>query len=107
MKRYAIARHPSVEFDLEKIQDFIAPVAGVKIAARITNQINTRIDALRTLPHIGTVHAEPLPGLRAIPAADKAVICFTVDDDAQTIRIISVTYASQDWQSIASDRTQF
>jgi len=104
VKRYAITRHSSVEFDLEKIQDFLAPVAGVKVAANITGRIRTRISALQVLPHVGTLHTEPLLGLRAIPAADKAVICFTVDDDARIVKIICVAYAGQDWQAIAGNR---
>ena len=39
-----------------------------------------------------------------IPSGNKAVICFTVDDDTRTVRIICVTYAGQDWQRIAKSR---
>jgi plasmid stabilization system protein ParE len=104
--RYAITRHPSVEHDIENIQDFIVPVAGVRIAAKIAREIEERIRKLRDYPHIGTIHSSITPGLRALPAAEKGVICFTVDDDAHTVKIICVTYAGQDWQAIAGQRSE-
>ena len=81
------------------------PVAGVRIAARIVREIEERIGKLRDYPHIGTVH-DIAPGLRALPTAEKGVICFTVDDEARTVRIVCVTYAGQDWQTIAGQRSE-
>lgn len=37
-------------------------------------------------------------------SGDKAVICFTVDDDQRVVRVICVTYAGQDWQRVARER---
>jgi toxin ParE1/3/4 len=88
--RYSINRHPSIESDFEQIQDFIAPVAGIRIARRIAREIDDRIADLRDYPNIGTIHSDVRPGLRALHAAPKAVIC--------------VTYAGQDWQRIARGR---
>ena len=102
--RYSISRHPMVERDFERIQDFIAPVAGIQVARRIVREIKDRIAALRDYPKIGTVHSDVRPGLRAILSVDKAVICFTVDDERRVVRIICVTYAGQDWQTIARAR---
>ncbi len=39
------------------------------------------------------------PGLRAIPAARRAVIAFTVDDDAKEVLIHCITYSGGDWAS--------
>lgn len=56
-------------------------------------------------PHIGTVRHDIHPGLRALPAGEKGVICFTVDDRAETVHIICVTYAGADWQARARGRS--
>lgn len=101
---YTISRHPLIENDFEQIQDFIAPVAGIQIARKITREINDRIANLRDYPSIGTIHSDVLPGLRALPSAGKAVICFTVDGNSHVVRIICITYAGQDWQRIAKGR---
>ena len=44
------------------------------------------------------------PGLRAIPAGRKAVIAFTVDDDAHEVHIHAVTYAGADWITRSKSR---
>jgi len=104
MKRYRIERHPLVESDLDAIQDYIAPFAGVDVTLKIMRAIRHRIRELEYLPHIGTVRDEIMPNLRALPGAGKAVICFTVDDNAGIVKILCVTYAGQDWQKIAAER---
>ncbi len=102
--RYKIIRPSHVEHDLENIQDYIAPVGGVRSASRISREINSTILKLRDFPHVGTVRDDIIPDLHAIPAAEKAVICFTVDDEVRVVKIVCVTYAGQDWQTIAKDR---
>jgi len=67
-------------------------------------EIRQRITGLGGVPHIGTVRNDVVPGLRAIPAVEKATICFTVNDETRTVKIICVTYAGQDWQTIARER---
>jgi toxin ParE1/3/4 len=104
MTRYRITRHPLVERDLDTIQDYIAPFAGVGATLRIMREIRQRITDLAGVPHIGTVRNDVVPGLRAIPAAEKAVVSFTVNNETHTVKIICVTYAGQDWQTIARER---
>jgi toxin ParE1/3/4 len=104
--RYRFTLHPLVERDLENIQDFIAPVAGVRSARRIAHEIKERIKRLCDYPHIGTVRSEIAAGLRAIPSAEKAVTCFTVNNNRRIVHIVCVTYAGQDWQEIARKRQE-
>jgi plasmid stabilization system protein ParE len=106
MRRYRIERHPLVEGDLDAIQDYIAPFAGVDGTLKIIRTIRRRIEELAGFPHIGTVRNEIVPGLRALPAAEKATICFVVNDEIRTVKIVCVTYAGQDWQQIARSREQ-
>lgn len=90
MRRYRIERNPLVESGA--IQDYIAPLAGVDATLKIIRKIRRRIGDLAGLPNVGTVRNEIAPGLRALPAAEKATVC--------------VTYAGQDWQQIAKSREQ-
>lgn len=76
----------------------IEDYAGPAIANRKLDEIERVTNNLRDVPHIGTVRNAILPGLRAIPAADKSVICFTVDDATRTVIIICVTYAGANWE---------
>lgn len=102
--QYVIRRHPLVEQDFERIQDFIAPVAGINTARRIVREINDRIAELRDYPNIGTIHADIRPGLRALAFGNKAVICSVVDNERRVVTVLCVTYAGQDWQRIARTR---
>lgn len=104
MKRYVIERHPLIESDLETIQDYIAPFAGVDTTLRIMRKIRERIVDLSLFPHVGTIRDEIIPGLRALPAAEKAIVCFSVRDETRIVKIVCVTYAGQDWQKIAAER---
>ena len=60
-------------------------------------EIERTIRKLRDLPRIGSFRDEIAAGVRAIPAADKGVICFIVDDDRLEIRIMAISYAGSDW----------
>jgi len=62
-------------------------------------QIEKTLNSLTDFPHIGTTRDDICPGLRAIPASEKAVVCFTVDDAAKVVRIICISYAGADWMS--------
>jgi toxin ParE1/3/4 len=95
-----------VRFDIAAILDMVGNYAGYGVGKQKVAEINRTISKLMQFPHIGSPRPDIAPNLRAIPAADKAVICFTVDDEAHVVRIISVTYAGQDWQAIAGDRTE-
>jgi plasmid stabilization system protein ParE len=104
MRRYAIDRHPLVRNDLFEIARFIGEYSGYSLADKKVDEIERSIAGLEELPHIGTVRSDILPGLRAIPSAEKAVVCFTVNDETHTVKIICITYAGQDWQTIARQR---
>jgi toxin ParE1/3/4 len=102
--RYRIVRHDEVRFDLAGILDFVGNHVGYAIGKRKIAEISESIAKLVDFPHIGTVRSDIAPDLRALPCAEKAVICFTVDDQTKTVKIVCVTYAGQDWQKIARNR---
>ncbi|MBZ5761007.1 type II toxin-antitoxin system RelE/ParE family toxin [Rhizobium sp. VS19-DR104.2] len=97
--RYTIRRHPAVEDDLFETVSMISDYAGIAVGLAKTDEIVNFIASLADFPKIGTVRDEIYTGLRAIPASEKAVVCFTVDDPTRTILIVCISYAGADWVS--------
>ncbi len=104
MPKYRIIRHPSVADDLADIALLLADYSGVEIALRKLDEIETVIRDLTDLPHVGSLRHEIAKGLRAIPAAGKAVICFVVDDSKTEVRILAIGYAGSNWIAVTKDR---
>jgi plasmid stabilization system protein ParE len=101
---YTIKQHPLVEGDLLGVAELVADYAGIEVANRKVDEIVDFIDRLADHPHIGTVREDLFPGLRAIPASKKAVVCFTVDESAKEIVVICISYAGSDWQAKVQER---
>jgi toxin ParE1/3/4 len=101
---YRVVRHPRVARDLESIADLIADYAGVDVALRKLAEIEACLTRLADTPHVGTIRNEIAPGLRAIPAGRKGVVCFVVDDAAREVRVISITYAGAEWMRVVTER---
>ena len=94
---YQFRFHPHVARDLEAIAPWIIEHAGYQVADRNLAEIEQVITGLARMPHKGSVRDDIVPGLRAIPAGRRAVIAFTVDDDAEEVLIHAVTYSGSDW----------
>ena len=103
---YRIRFHPLVQRDLDTIAHWIIDHAGVEVAHRKLNEIEQTIMDLAHLPHKGSIRDDLVPGLRAIPAARRAVIGFTVDDAAAEVLIQAVTYGGADWMGRPRSRTR-
>lgn len=101
---YTITQHPLVEADLYQIAELISDFAGLQIGQSKINEITAFIDRLTDFPHIGTIRGDLYPGLRAIPASEKATVCFTVNDEAQSVFVLCVSYGGADWQSRVRER---
>lgn len=96
--------HPSVAADLTNITEMIADYAGPNIAKRKLSEIAAAAQGLIDLPHRGNRRDHIVPGLRAIPAARRAVIVFTVDDGEREVYVLAITYGGADWISLAKCR---
>jgi plasmid stabilization system protein ParE len=103
---YRIRYHPLVARDLDAIVRWILDYAGPDAAARKLTEIEATIATLKETPHKGSLRTEIATGLRAIPAGRKAVIAFTVDDDATEVLIYAVTYGGADWAMRSSVRSR-
>ncbi len=104
MPSFRVVRHPLVADDLLSIALLISDYAGAEIALRKIDEIEAAIQKLSAMPHVGTLRHEIADGLRAIPAAGKAVICFVVDDNHREVRIMAVGYAGSDWITATQSR---
>ena len=96
--------HPSVADDLTIIAELIANYASPEISKQKLNEIDAAARGQIDLPHCGARRDHILSGLRAIPAARRAVIVFAVDDDAHEVYVLAVTYGGADWISRARSR---
>ena len=102
---YRLRYHPSVANDLLTISNLIEDYAGLRVARRKLAEIAEVALSLRALPHRGTRRDHILPGLRAIPAARRAVIAFTVDDETREVHLLAITYGGADWITRAGLRS--
>ena len=103
---HRVRLHPLVERDLDAIARWIVDHAGVEAAERRLGEIRATISSLAQTPHRGTTRDEIAPGLRAIPAGRKAVIAFTVDDDAGEVYVHTITYGGADWAARSRSRSR-
>ncbi len=101
---YRLRYHPAVADDLSLIAEITSDYAGPRVARRKLDEIAHAVPGLQALPHKGSRRGHMLPGLRAIPAARRAVIAFTVDDNAQEVHVLTITYAGADWITRAGVR---
>lgn len=105
MKRYRLKYHDSAVIELDDIHAFIAAYAGDAVADRKISEIEAAVSRLADYPKISTPRDDMRAGLRTLMAAEKAVICFLVNDDTATVRIIGFSYAGSDWTSRIKDRS--
>ncbi|MBW8444063.1 MAG: type II toxin-antitoxin system RelE/ParE family toxin [Arenimonas sp.] len=87
-----------------EITRLVGDYAGYDVSRRKIAKIREAINLFEDFPHIGTLRHDIRPNLRAIPAAGKGVICFTVDDERRTVLIIAITYAGADWSRRVAER---
>ncbi|MBW9089170.1 type II toxin-antitoxin system RelE/ParE family toxin [Rhizobium wenxiniae] len=101
---YRIIKHPLVEADLFDITAYISSYAGLNVGKAKVDEIVDFISKLSDFPKIGSIRNELGPNLRAVPASEKAVVCFTVDDDTRTVMILCISYAGSDWEQMVKER---
>lgn len=103
---YDIKYHAKIEQDLFDIFLLIESYAGADIARTKLNEFEKVFGNLADFPHIGSVRNALRPGLRAIPAGEKGVVCFTVDEHDESVFIICVTYAGSNWMARVKERNE-
>lgn len=101
---YRVRFHPKVSDDLLGIARSMLPYAGAVRTNRIISELRDVARSLAEVPHRGSLRHEIMPGLRAIPAARRGVIVFTVDDMTREVFIHLIAYGGADWMSRTEDR---
>lgn len=101
---YKIRFHPDVASDLRIIADIIADYSGFPTAQRKLREIEETIKTLIDTPKKGSIRSELGSAVRAIPAGRRAVVVFEVDDSAESVFVLAITYGGADWISKFEDR---
>lgn len=105
-KPYRVVRTRAANADLDAIARFLIENDlryGVRFdsarerASRRLKQINEALRGLGKVPYQGTQHDGLIPGLRHV-TKDRAIFYFTVDDEAQILRVLAVFFGGQDHQ---------
>lgn len=96
---YRVTFHPAVTRDLDTIARRLLPAAGPRSTARVIETLRDAARSLSDTPHRGTLRHDILPGLRAIPAGRRGVICFTVNDETRTVLVHLLAWGGTDWQA--------
>ena len=102
---FRVDYHPLVKRDLDRIALFLLDYTTPDSVAAKLSKIRADMVAFKERPHRGTRYDDILPNLRAVPSSDKGVIAFTVDDEARSVRILSVTWGGANWMAWVKDRT--
>lgn len=104
--RYRVRFHPAVADDLRGIARSMLPHAGSVTTSRIVAELRNAARSLQETPHRGSLRHEIMPDLRAIPAARRGVVVFTVDDEARDVFVHIIAYGGADWMSRLADRSR-
>jgi toxin ParE1/3/4 len=103
-ERYRLRYHPGATDDLFNIFTLIEDYAGTDIANRKFSEIERVTKSLVDFPYKAAPRDEVYQGLRIIPAAEKAVICFTINEADKSLFILAIGYAGSDWEARVKER---
>lgn len=103
---YRLERSPQANSDVRSVLRFLiqsqmrfgASFAEAKERAGAKlREIREAMNHLAVVPHQGTLLPHLMPGLRNV-TKDRAIFYFTVDDDAQLVRVLAVFFGGQEHQ---------
>jgi plasmid stabilization system protein ParE len=105
--RYRIERGRQAIRDLDALFEFLfasyvgfgeAPESAFVRAERRLTRVTASMRSLAARPHQGTLRADLMPGLRSV-TKDRAILYFTIDEEAYLVRVLAVFFGGQDHQS--------
>ncbi|WP_454715124.1 type II toxin-antitoxin system RelE/ParE family toxin [Caulobacter segnis] len=97
MSGYSIIYTPEAEAQLLALYHYLAFEASPVTAARFTDAIVERCEALRDFPERGAPRFGVRPGLRTLPFR-RVTITYAVK--GQQVVIVGIFYGGQDYESI-------
>lgn len=91
---------PEAQAQLDAIEEYIALASGFPVtAANFVDAIVGYCESFETFPERGTRRDDLLPGMRIIGYRRIANIAFRISRDRQTVSIVGVFYAGQDYET--------
>jgi len=103
-KLYKLKYHPDAVYDLYNIFSLIENYAGGDIAVRKMAEIERVTKSLVDFPYKGSIRQDFPSEIRALPAAEKAVISFAVLEEDRLVLIYAISYAGSDWVARVKER---
>jgi len=97
VKKYEVVFRPLAAADLLGIYDYVAGVAGRRVASAYVDRIEAACMALETFPERGTGRDDIRPGLRTMGFERRATIMFQVME--REVVIVRIFYGGQDYES--------
>ena len=98
MKRHVVVFTPEARSQLLELYRRIALNASPAIAARYTDALVSRCEALAEFPERGSPRDDVRPGLRITHYRRRTVIAFAVDADQ--VAIIGLFHGGQDYTQV-------
>jgi toxin ParE1/3/4 len=97
MSGYSIVYTPEAEAQLLALYHYLTVEASPTTAARFTDAIVERCEALRSFPERGAPRFDVRPGLRTLPFR-RVTITYAVK--GRQVVIVGIFYGGQDYESI-------
>lgn len=90
---------PEALTQIDALEDYIATVGSVSVAARYVDAVVDHCETLATFPLRGNCRDDLLPGLRITHYRHRTIIAFIVDADSATVSILGVFHGGQDYDA--------
>lgn len=97
MSGYSVIYTPEAESQLLALYQYLAVEASPATAARFTDAIVERCEALRDFPERGAPRFDVRPGLRTLPFR-RVTITYALG--SEEVVIVGIFYGGQDYESI-------
>ncbi len=99
MNQYTVTFAPEAEDQLAALYRYIAVASSPEVAQRYTNAILEYCEGMFTVPNRGTQRDDVRTGLRVTNYKGRAVIAFSVDENALMVTILGIYYGGQDYEA--------
>lgn len=94
---YAVQFTPEADGQLAALYDYIAAEATPVTAERYITAIINHCETLARFPERAPARDDIRPGLRITHYKSRAIIAYTVDDDAKVVWILGIYYGGRDY----------
>ena len=98
MKQREVVFSPEAMDDLNGLYDWIASVAGVSVALRYVERIETFCMKLDLASERGVLREDIRPGLRVVGFERRLTVAFSVE--IETVTIYRLFYGGQNWEEV-------